>query len=166
MASPRSPYYEALAAAGGGRGILKQDSPYFKAVAKAPAQPSKNEAARAFAKNRTAPETSAGDGEQMQATIFKVVLLPQVLEREPIAVARATTKPCRILVKNISAGNVNLGWAAQDIQGPAGLGADRWVLLPGDNDVIVAAPGQVLYGNGSAPNTQVCVSVSEAYPPL
>jgi hypothetical protein len=164
----RSPYFDALASASSiSHGEVQQRKDAIK-HAEVISRDEMQRRARADKSpggtDRVAVEES--DGSEMQATIVKVVALPQVGAREPIAIARATNKPCRILVKNLSATTINLGFSPQDIQGPSGLGSDIWVLLPGDQDTLVAAPGQVLYGNGAAPDAQVCVSVSEAFPYL
>jgi hypothetical protein len=158
----KSPYFDALARA---TGISHEEVQQRKtAITRADVVSRDEMQKRARAEKQVAPEAATGD--DMQATVVKVVALPQVGAREPIAIARATNKPCRILVKNLSATTVNLGFSPQDVQAPTGVGSDIWVLLPGDADVLVAAPGQVLYANGAAPDTQVCVSVSEAFPLL
>lgn len=145
MSSPKSPYFEAI--------VRAKEAVVSKEEMKARASTDSKRVA-----------TELATGKEMQATVNKTIVLPQVFAREPIAIARATTRPCRVMVKNLSATTINLGFSAQDVQAPSGVGSDIWVLLPGDEDILVLAPGQVLFGNGAAPNARVSVSVSEAFP--
>jgi hypothetical protein len=143
--------------------VSSPKNPYFEAMQRVSAVSKAEMQARASV-NTPKVATELATGGEMQATINKTIVLPQVFEREPIAVARATARPCRVVVKNISATTVNLGFSAQDVQSPDGPGTDIFVLLPGDQDVLVLAPGQVLFANGAGPGTRITVSVSEAFP--
>lgn len=101
----------------------------------------------------------------MRPTTFQVYLLPQIGERDPVAVARAgQATPSRVEIRNLSATTINVGLAQQDIQGPSGITSTVWQIPPGEKDLFVLAEGQVLFANSSAPSARICVQVSEAYP--
>lgn len=103
----------------------------------------------------------------MQQSVFQTLTLPQISEREPAAVAYATDKPCRVMVKNLSGAIVFLGFDSSDIQNPiSGPGTQAWQIQPAQTDIFVLAPGQKLYGAANAPNALICMHVSEALPPL
>lgn len=145
MSSPKNPYFDLVKRAGQ---VSREEM-----VARASANP-----------KRTATELATGA--EMQATTNRVLVLPQVFAREPVAIARATTRPTRVVIKNLSATTINCGFAAQDVQSPDGPGTNIFVLLPGDEDVLILAPGQVLFANAAGPNARATVSVSEAFPYL
>jgi hypothetical protein len=103
---------------------------------------------------------------KMQATIVQTITLPQISAREPVAVAFATDKPCRVMIKNVSGAIVFVGFESSDVQGQGGPGSNSWQIQPATVDIFVLAPAQKLYAAANAPNALVCVSVSEALPPL
>jgi hypothetical protein len=101
----------------------------------------------------------------VRTTTLQVYLLPQIGERDPVAIGRAgQATPSRVEIRNLSATTVNVGLAQQDIQGPNGITSTIWQIPPGEKDLFILADGQVLFANASAPNARICVQVSEAYP--
>lgn len=98
----------------------------------------------------------------MRNTLVQTVALPQVGEREPIAVAYAPEDvEAWAVIRNNSPVVVSLGFSSQDVSGPEGLGSSIFQIYPGQSDTFRLNKKQKLYAISSGPKGQVSVHVYE-----
>lgn len=82
----------------------------------------------------------------------------------PNAIFQSTSKPMRIMVRNVSLGvSIALSHAAEGLQ-TADVGSDTYELPPGASDIFVLAPNQKLYAIALGVGGRVSYAASEALP--
>lgn len=105
------------------------------------------------------PGPKPSDPKKPQESIVKTYTLPQVLEREPAAIAYATSAACWALVKNIGGSSVFIGYASGDVQTPEGPGTDVWQIDPSERDILFLVKGQKLFAASAGPAGRLTVHV-------
>lgn len=84
----------------------------------------------------------------------------------PQAIATAPSdRPSRVAVKNVSGATAIIGYPATALQSAAGAGGTQvFVLLPGDNEVVVLPVGVGLFGLSMTAGAVVSMAQSDALP--
>lgn len=100
----------------------------------------------------------------MNLTRFATVSVPGLPTNSPAPIVRAPADaPARVLVKNVGAVLIFISDDPQSLLGGSGPSA-AFLMAPGDDDVIVLAPLQTLYGVGVAGGGLLSISLSDAVP--
>ena len=103
----------------------------------------------------------------MPASLVRSVAVPATLANvNPAPIARGSTVPTRALIRNVGAIVVFVGFAAEDVANSDGPGSGAFQIAPGDSDVFVLGPLQVLYAIGAGLGGRVSVATSPALPLL
>ncbi len=101
----------------------------------------------------------------MQETRFYTITVPASNSNvAPAVVTTATDRPIRVLMRNTGPVPVFVAGSSSDLQVAGGAVSAVYRLPPGLSDTFVIAPKQTLYVAGVGVGSEVCVSVSEAYP--
>lgn len=102
----------------------------------------------------------------MQLTSFQTFNPPAAATNvDPQPIARGTSVPVRVLVRNVGAAPVFLGGTTTDVIGPDGVPSSATYRLPvGASDVFVLAPNQTLFAIGVGAGATLVVTASEAIP--
>lgn len=81
----------------------------------------------------------------------------------PVPVARARIKATRVLVRNLDVSSIFLSTESANLV--PSISSETYELPGLTSDVLVLAPGQVLYARRASPfSGRVCVATSEAFP--
>jgi hypothetical protein len=101
----------------------------------------------------------------MRPTRFYQVNIPDYVAGASLpAIAKATSVPVRVQVRNAGPVSVYLSDATGDLVAPGGPSGNIYELPTGERDVFVIAPGQTMYAVAAGAGGFLFVSVSDARP--
>jgi hypothetical protein len=101
----------------------------------------------------------------MNNTTLKTIAIPGLGSTEPTSIATAVGVPARVVIRNISGVALFLGTASADILDSFGSPSGQTFRVPpGQEAVLVIAPGQSIYAIMGGIGALVSVAQSDAYP--
>jgi len=101
----------------------------------------------------------------MALSRYNTIALP-MSGSDPIAIASAPeAATSRVAVKNVSGATAIIGYPSGALTNTTGAGATQiFVLVPGDNEVVVLPPGVQLFGVSLVAGAVVSMAQSDALP--
>ena len=101
---------------------------------------------------------------KMNESQLRTMTIPGTPTTQPPAIAIAMPdRPMRVLVDNVGATTIRLGFSAGGLGGTASTGGD-FQLLTGRDRVLILAPGQRLYAASLGAIGSLSIATSDALP--